>query len=69
MYRREVSQRGGRCAPNHGDENAQAYLKYGGWTSLSEAESVGRRMRDNFCLSKWVMNIQSFESQQLGSCG
>lgn len=45
---REGSQRGGPRALNHGDENAQAYLKYREWTHLSEVESVGRRMRDNF---------------------
>lgn len=48
VYRREVSQRGGPRALNHGVENAQAYLKSRGWASLSEVGSVGRRMRDNF---------------------
>lgn len=45
---REGSRRGGPRALNHGDENAQVYLKSREGSRLSEVESVGRRMRNNF---------------------
>lgn len=46
--RRDVPRRGGPHELDHGDENAQACLKYSEWTRLSEVEGLGRRIRGKF---------------------
>lgn len=49
VYRRKgVPRRGGPHEPDHGDENGRACWKYSEWTSLSEVEGLGRRIRAKF---------------------